>query len=98
MPAHGKISLLWKNGFGKDRQARADIIEMSNNGLSIVARRAVPQGREAAVTNGRIILSGVVRHCHRERRECTMGIEIRSRDELPADSPHWRLFHDDVEL
>lgn len=98
LPAHGQVSLLWKNAFGKDRQVRADVVEMSEEGLSVMARRAAPAGREAAITNGRVILHGVVRHCARQGRECTMGIEIRSREELPADSPYWRLFHDDVKL
>ena len=92
LPAHGQVALLWKNALGKDRQARADIIETSWGGLSVIAKRAVPLGREAAVTNGRIIVSGVVRHCERQGRECTMGIEIHERAELPNDSEHWRLF------
>ncbi len=87
LPAHGRVLLLWQNTLNKDRQTVADVIEVSKEGISVVAHRAVPAGREAAVTNGQVVLSGVVRHCERRGRECTMGLEIVSRDELPAESP-----------
>ena len=88
---------MWQNTRQQPRRADAHIIETSSAGMSIVARRAVPAGREALITNGRIALSCIVRHCDRKGRECTMGLEIVSRDELPEDSPFWHPFGD-VEL
>ena len=97
LPAHGQVLMVWQNTLGRDRRTSADIIEMSAGGLSVRTLRAVPVGREAGITNGRIVLSCIVRHCERVRRECTMGLEIVSSDDLPEDSPYRHPFSD-VEL
>lgn len=84
LPAHGYVTLLWRNAREQDRRARADIVEKSGTGLSVHSKRAIPVGREAAVTNGRVMILGIVRHCDRQGRDCTLGIQILDRQELPA--------------
>ena len=91
IPVHGSARMIVEGG-KSDRPAVVNMLDISQTGIAVRASFAVEVGRPILISDGNLVIAGIVRHCSGEGKEFSIGIEIQPSDNLIApESPYLLL-------